>query len=125
MKQLLVLLMLLCSSIAFAQDVIVKKDGSTILSKVIEIGQSEVKYKKHSNPEGPTYTIKISDLLSINYQNGEKEDFSNTSIANETINDAMRKQFTSSNDDNVTNSFVKEVETSSKSSTEVKTSSKF
>ena len=29
-----------------AQDVIVKKDGSTILSKVLEINSADVKYKK-------------------------------------------------------------------------------
>lgn len=59
-----------------AQDVIVKKDGGTILSKVVEVGTEKVKYKKWSNQQGPNYEIKISDITSINYQNGEKEDFS-------------------------------------------------
>ena len=57
MKQLLILLFLLCSICVSAQDVIVKKDGTTILSKVLEVGQSEIRYKKHENPDGPTYTI--------------------------------------------------------------------
>lgn len=61
-----------------AQDVIVKKDGSTILSKVLEVTSSEVKYKKFSNQEGPTYTIKVSELQAINYQNGEKDSFMGT-----------------------------------------------
>ncbi len=59
------------------QDVIVKKDGSTILSKVLEVNKSEIKYKKFSNRNGPTYTIEISEIMSINYENGEKDDFSN------------------------------------------------
>ena len=47
MKKVLLLMVLLASFLsASAQDVIVKKDGSTILSKVIEIGTTEVKYKK-------------------------------------------------------------------------------
>lgn len=96
MKKVLFLLMLLSATSVFAQDVIVKKDGTTILSKVIEIGTSEVKYKKFSNQDGPTYTIKISDLLSINYQNGEKEEFKNTT-SSVTSNEYMRNQFTSSN----------------------------
>lgn len=80
MKRLLLASSLLVITIVvFAQDVIVKKDGSTILSKVIEVGTSEIKYKKWSNQEGPTYSIAIADLLSVNYQNGEKEDFSNVS----------------------------------------------
>ena len=75
MKQLLVMLLLLCSASVSAQDVIVKKDGSTILSKVIEIGTSEIKYKKYSNQNGPTYTITKSEIQAINYENGEKETF--------------------------------------------------
>ena len=40
------LLMLLVSMVVAAQDVIVKKDGSTILSKVVEVSDTQVKYKK-------------------------------------------------------------------------------
>ncbi len=67
---------LLCSMSVSAQDVIVKKDGSTILSKVLEVGQEEIKYKKFDNLEGPTYSIQKSELQSINYQNGAKDTFS-------------------------------------------------
>lgn len=63
---------------SFAQDVIVKKDGSTILSKVEEVSDTQVKYKKHSNLDGPTYTVNVSDLQCINYENGEKETFNST-----------------------------------------------
>lgn len=41
----------------------------------MEIGSTEVKYKKWSNQDGPLYTIAVSELLSINYENGEKETF--------------------------------------------------
>lgn len=63
------------SQIVLAQDVIVKRDGSTILSKVLEVNTDDVKYKKFSNLNGPTYTIKKSELFSINYKNGEKDMF--------------------------------------------------
>ncbi len=46
MKQLLVFLFLLCSGSVFAQDVIVKKDGSTIVCRVVELTSSEITYKK-------------------------------------------------------------------------------
>ena len=76
MKRMLsMLLMLLVSMVVAAQDVIVKKDGSTILSKVVEISDTQVKYKKFSHLEGPTYVFSISELTSINYENGEKENF--------------------------------------------------
>lgn len=53
-----------------AQDVIVKKDGSTIISKVLEISDAQIKYKTHDNQNGPTYTISSSEVLRINYPNG-------------------------------------------------------
>jgi len=74
-KSLLLLFLFLCPALASAQDVIVKKDGSTIISKVLEITSTEVKYKKFSNLEGPTYTLLKSEIQGINYENGEKETF--------------------------------------------------
>jgi len=68
---------LLCSVTLFAQDIIVQNNGNTILSKVVEIGATEVKYKKFSNLNGPTYTIAKAEILVINYENGEKESFAN------------------------------------------------
>ena len=76
-RHLFFLLLVALSASTYAQDVIVKKDGSTILSKVLEIGSTEVKYKKQSNLDGPTYTLSTADILSINYENGEKETFEN------------------------------------------------
>lgn len=72
--------MLLSATSVFAQDVIVKKDGSTILSKVVEIGTEEVKYKKHSNQNGPTYTIQKAEIQAINYENGEKDTFTDAVV---------------------------------------------
>ncbi len=78
MKKIIILLFIFSSALTVsAQDVIVKKDGSTVLSKVIEIGTTEVKYKKWNNQNGPNYTILKSDIQAINYENGEKETFGN------------------------------------------------
>ena len=61
-----------------AQDLIVLKEGEVIKSKVIEIGINEIRYKKWSNPEGPSYVIEKFRVLSINYENGEVESFKGT-----------------------------------------------
>lgn len=79
--------MCMAGSYASAQDLIVKKDGSVIQAKVTKIGTSEVEYKKWSNQDGPQYSIAISDILAINYKNGEKETFDNVG-ANVTVADA-------------------------------------
>ena len=63
---------------ANAQDVILMKDGNTIVSKILEITASDIKYKKFSNLEGPTYTISKADVKVINYANGEKDSFEET-----------------------------------------------
>ncbi|MBQ1276770.1 MAG: hypothetical protein IIY15_06165 [Flavobacteriales bacterium] len=76
MKRLLFTAILALSfTTIYAQDIIVKKDGSTIMSKVLEVQTDIIKYKKWSNQSGPTYSIKITDIFSINYQNGEKDVF--------------------------------------------------
>ena len=78
MKKLLVLLMLLCPMIASAQDVIVKKDGSTIVCRVEKVGDTDVTYKLWSDLKGSSYVMDKSLVSAINYESGKKETFSET-----------------------------------------------
>lgn len=78
LRRLTTTLFLLClAGMAMAQDVIVMKDQSTVMSKVLEITSTEIKYKKWDNQDGPTYSVLRSEVVSINYENGEVENFSN------------------------------------------------
>lgn len=80
MKQyLFMVLFVFCATHVSAQDVIVKKDGSTILSKVLEVNTSDIKYKRFSNQNGPTYTINKFEIMCINYENGETDEFKDNS----------------------------------------------
>lgn len=82
MRRFLLLLIMIASvGIGFAQDVIVKKDGSIIMSKVLKISETEIEYRNFDNPDGPIRTVSISNVLSINYQDGEKEMFGDTQTA--------------------------------------------
>lgn len=47
------------------EDLIVKKDGTTIKVKIVEIGGEDVKYKMYTNPDGPTLTIKKKEVQTI------------------------------------------------------------
>lgn len=80
MKQLLVLLMLVCAMSSFAQDVIVKKNGSTVVCRVVEVNTSEVVYKKWGDLNGSNYILNRTDITSINYENGRKENFSTSGL---------------------------------------------
>ena len=80
MKNLLFTLLLIVSNISiYAQDTIVFKNGDKIKSKVLEVTTTEIKYKKFENIDGPTYSILKSDVSMINYQNGVKDIFNQTS----------------------------------------------
>ena len=60
---------------AFSQDTLVTRNGQVILGKVYEINQTDIKYRKPSNPDGPLYTISKEDVAMIEYKNGSKDVF--------------------------------------------------
>ena len=64
-----------------SQDLITKKTGEDISSKVVEINLNEVKYKKWDNQDGPLISISKSDILMIRYQNGTKDLFNNENVS--------------------------------------------
>lgn len=77
MKNTLLFILFVCSSnIIKAQDTLSMRSGENILVKVIEVGTTEVKYKKQDNLNGPAFSVLKSDLLMIKYENGTKDDFS-------------------------------------------------
>lgn len=67
--------LLLSISVSKAQDTLVLNDGTLIKSKVVEITESLLKYKKYSNLDGPVYTIDKKQVLAVHYENGEQESF--------------------------------------------------
>ena len=78
MKNVLLFILLIFSSMIInAQDTLSMRTGEKIQVKVIEVGISEVKYKKIDNINGPVFSTLKSDLLTIRYENGSKDDFSN------------------------------------------------
>jgi hypothetical protein len=79
----------LCISFLFctvinAQDKITLKNGEEVNAKVIEINETEIKYKKSDNLEGPTRIFYKTDVFSIKYENGTKDVFSDEPV--KTIN---------------------------------------
>lgn len=63
----------------FGQDTIVKSNSDEVIVKILEVGPTEIKYKKWSYLDGPTFVTNISDISKIKYANGETESFSNNS----------------------------------------------
>ena len=74
MKKLITLAFaLVCMVCTFAADfdLIIKTNSEKIEAIIQEVSDTEVKYKKANNPNGPLFVVKIDDISSIIYANGE------------------------------------------------------
>ena len=87
MKKLLLILLCL-PMIGFGQDRIIFMDSTEILSRVLEVNEKNIRYRKYTNLEGPVYSKPKSQIDKIIYKNGEEDSFSKkrTQLANEKLN---------------------------------------
>lgn len=72
-KQLLLSVMVAITYYASAQDIIIKKSGDEINSKVVEITTDAIKYKEFENQDGPLRNVALNDVFMIIYENGKRE----------------------------------------------------
>ncbi len=77
---LIILISTFLSNSIVAQDTLTMRSGENIIVKIIEVGSTEVKYKKTINLNGPIYSSIKSDILFIHYENGSIDDFSSLKI---------------------------------------------
>lgn len=101
MKRFIILFLLLVTTwqICFSQDIIITRDGQKIEANIVEVDDSQIKYKKFSNPDGPAFVLKNDKIQSIIYKNGELQMFDNKAADNAN---------SSGNDEVDINSFVVE-----------------
>lgn len=76
MKNTFLALFFLSTFMGLAQDQLFKKDNTKFEVKVLEINETEVKYKLFNYQDGPTIIINKKDVALIIYQNGNHEVFS-------------------------------------------------
>ncbi len=92
MKRIPFLVMLLLYSLScFAQDTIIKRNNSIIVSQVTEILPGNVKYKKYTNLNGPVYTLPKRDVSYIRYSNGTVDTLNPSLIISKSGNDRHSK----------------------------------
>ncbi len=56
-----------------AQDIIIRKDGTEVQAKVLEVNPKEIKYKRFDNQEGPVYSEEKNRIRKIKYKNGTED----------------------------------------------------
>lgn len=62
-------------------DVIYKIDNTSIQAFISEVNDTEVVYRRASNPAGPIFRTRRSEIQSVRYANGETEEFTKASVA--------------------------------------------
>lgn len=77
---------------ANAADIIVLTNNTRIDAKITEVSDTEIKYKKVSNPDGPAFVIKTEQISSIIYDNGEVQTFANHSNQQTANNEQTQPQ---------------------------------
>ncbi len=96
---LLILLALFLSLHTFAQDKIYKKNGEVIEATIVEIGETEIKYKLFNDLNGPTYVLDKDRLKKTVYKNGREETYFNSlkdaSLYADQAKDALKINFLS------------------------------
>ncbi len=74
-KALFILLLFSIGFSALGQDLIYKKDGTTLKAKVYEVSNDKVRYKMFENLGGPFYYTYKGDIDHIEYENGFVESY--------------------------------------------------
>ena len=59
----------------WAADVIVTNKSERIEAIIQEVSESEIRYKKVNNPDGPSFVVKTADVSTIIYANGDVQAF--------------------------------------------------
>ena len=84
MKQsILALLLFVMAVFCYGQDIIVTTDSKKIEAKILEISETDVRYKEMDNLEGPTFVLSTQRIVSIIYANGKVSVFQEPLIAKE------------------------------------------
>jgi hypothetical protein len=96
MKKIVSLLFAACVAVgAFAQDLIITRDGQRLEVKVLEVSSAEVKYKEFNNQDGATFILRADEINTVVFENGSVKVFNAPSQAqsqNQTLSQANDKQ---------------------------------
>lgn len=70
-KAIVCMATLLLTSSLWAQDIIVTTDSKKIEAKILEVSDTEIKYKEKDYLDGPTFVMSTNKISSVLYSNGK------------------------------------------------------
>ena len=83
MHKILVFLVSGVSFTAFSQDVITTKSGESIKTKIIEVTEETVSYKKYNDQQGATFVLKKDKIKTIEWENGDVDEYKDVALQQE------------------------------------------
>jgi len=77
MKNIVILILLLATSISYssAQDLLYSKTGEVLRVKILEVGETQIRFLKFNDQQGTTYNAQVSKVEKIVFENGHVEKF--------------------------------------------------
>lgn len=87
-----------------AVDVIVLRNSTRIDAKILEVSDSEIKYKKANNLNGPTFTQKVEGISAIIYENGDVTSYADQAPAPAPVQQASTQTQSKPQSNNASNS---------------------
>jgi hypothetical protein len=85
MRNIFIILFVFVCLQGFSQDIIITKEGKSIKTKVIELTDEKVSYKKYDYQEGATIILDLSKVKTIVWESGEVEDFNIEDVAEKAV----------------------------------------
>ena len=73
-------------------DLLYKKDKTILEAVIVEVSETEIQYRRFSNPQGPVYVVKKSEVNKIVYTNGETEELVATGKSDKKSSDKPDKK---------------------------------
>jgi hypothetical protein len=67
------LIIMLSGKLMAQSDTIIYKNKEKLLCKVIEISETDIRFKKETNPMGPIYSVDRNKISEIRFSNGQVE----------------------------------------------------
>ncbi len=78
--------MFLIAVSGWAQDIIVLNNGNLLKTNILEIGLSEIRYRRFEQTEGPVYSMSKAEIFAIHYKDGTKDTFGKGDVSSAMIN---------------------------------------
>ncbi|MCQ2077982.1 MAG: hypothetical protein MJZ20_13325 [Bacteroidaceae bacterium] len=81
MRKVILFTLFFVTVCCYSNDIIITTQSEKLEVTIVEVGKTEIKYRKVNNPAGPLFVLDKADISSIIYDNGDVEAFTNATTS--------------------------------------------